>query len=451
MILLFSILIFVFTFQGIRTLVALLSSLNFLRKNQKIIDRELITKGIRFFILIPCLSEQKSIAATLAYFQKICKPLENICFLYTVTTEAEKQFPDTNYTWNVIQSEIQNNNYNNIHNIHYPYNKGFISHQLNYAISYLKENNLINQSDYIVIYNADSRPHPHTFSWVFKDVQKYGFEIYQQLSTVFQNFDDFGNSFRGLLLKTFALLQTRFSLAHELPRLRRTVSSNPFIRKYSNASCIGHGLFIPHKKLESLGNFSEHTMTEDLFLGFLMRAKGNSIKPIPFLENIVSPTSVWKNLRQKYIWYWGPMYYPYYYQYYKRNFLYRKNSFKALILMIQGMLSAVAWALSGPILLFALILGFLNNDLFLGQVLIFFIFIYAPVQYFIIIYKYKEIMIYTIDKDISKRSILEHIVMPILSFIVIILSSMPPYVSMFMEVYRIVFGKVLQKPKTDSL
>jgi hypothetical protein len=107
--------------------------------------------------------------------------------------------------------------------------------------------------------------------------------------------------------------------------------------------------------------------------------------------------------------------------------------------MLQGILSAAAWALSGPFLLLALIFGIINCDLFLGQVLIFLIFIYAPVQYFIIIYKYKEIMIYTIGKDINKRSILEHIAIPTLSFIAIILSSIPPYVSMFMEVYRIVY------------
>lgn len=449
-ILLLNVLIFVFAFQGFRTLVALLSSLNFLEKNQKIINQERITKEIRLFILIPCLNEQKNIVGTLAYFQKICKPFKNV-FLYSVTTEVEKQFLNKNYTWDIIQSEIQNNNYDNIHNIHYPYNTGFMSHQLNYAINYLKENCLITESDYIVIYNADSRPHPYTFNWVLNNIRKYGFEIYQQLSTVFQNFDDFGNSFRGLLLKTFAILQTRFSLAHELPRLRRTVSSNSFIKKYSNAHCIGHGLFIPYKKLESLGSFSEYTMTEDIFLGFLIRATGNPIKPIPYLESIVSPTSIWKNLYQKYIWYWGPMYYPYYYQYYKKNFLREKNSFKAFILMVQGMLSAVAWALSGPVLLLALVFGILNINLFLGQILILLIFIYAPVQYFLIVNKYKDIMIYTTGEDAPKRNILEHITIPLLSLVVIVLSSIPPYVSMVMEIYKRLFNRKLKKHKTDSL
>ncbi|MFH1642546.1 MAG: glycosyltransferase family 2 protein, partial [Nanoarchaeota archaeon] len=308
----------------------------------------------------------------------------------------------------------------------------------------------INNSDYIVVYNADSRPHPNTFEWVMNDIKENKYAIYQQLSTVFQNFDDFGNSFGGLLLKTLAVLQTRFSLAHELPRLRRTVSNNSVIREYSNAQCIGHGLFIPYRTLKGLGNFSEHTMLEDSFLGFLLRATRNPITPIPFLENITSPTSIWKNLRQKYIWYWGPMYYPYYYQHYKKIFLGGRNSLKAFILMLQGTFSAIAWALSGPILLFSTILAIININLFLGQILIILILMYAPAQYFYIIHKYNEIMFYTTNKGAKTRSLLEHIAIPILSFFVIILISIPPYISMTMEMYKRLFNKTLKKPKTES-
>jgi hypothetical protein len=444
------ILIFIFAFQGIRTLAALFSSLHFFKKNQKIIAYKEIGTEIRFFIFIPCLSEQKNIRATLAYFQDICKSLRGICSIYTVTTGKEVKLENTDTTWDVIASEILNKNYTNVYNIHDPYEKGFVSHQLNYAINDLKEKNLINPSDYIVVYNADSRPHPNTFNWVLNDIQKNGPVVYQQLSTVFKNFDDFGNSFGGLLLKTFAVLQTRFSFVHELPRLRRTISTHSFTREYSNAHCITHGLFIPYNTFENLGKFSENTMTEDLFLGFLIRATGNQIQPIPYLENIDSPTNIWKNMRQKYIWYWGPMNYPYYYLQYTKNFLGNKNSIKAFVLMLQGLFSAVAWALSGPLLLYGLVVGILSIDLLLGKILILLIVIYAPVQYFIILYKFKEILEYTTHKNTHSRKIIELIVIPVISFFVIIISSLPPYWSMCMEVYRIAFGAVLQKPKTES-
>ncbi|PIP87349.1 hypothetical protein COW81_00720 [Candidatus Campbellbacteria bacterium CG22_combo_CG10-13_8_21_14_all_36_13] len=54
------VLIVIFGFQGIRTLLALISSLRFLTKNQK---SEIIIKddiATRFIILIPCLCEQKT-------------------------------------------------------------------------------------------------------------------------------------------------------------------------------------------------------------------------------------------------------------------------------------------------------------------------------------------------------------------------------------------------------
>lgn len=441
------ILIFIFIFQGVRTLISLFSSLNFLKNNYKVVKGVKQKKETRFIILIPCLSEQKNIRTTLAYFKQICEPISNICFLYTVTTEREKKEPNIPTTWEIIQSEIKDKGYTNIQNIHYPHNNELVSYQLNYALNILEDQMFLRQSDYIVIYNADSRPHPQTFNWVLNENSD---NIYQQLSTVFKNFDSFNNYPKGMLLKACAVLQTRFSLVHELPRLRRTVSKSQFLRKYANAHCITHGLFIPYNKFTDLGKFSEDTMTEDLFLSFLIRAKGNEIQPIPYLENIDSPTSALKNIRQKYIWYWGPMYYPHYYMYYKKKFDQNKNSLRVFILMVQGIISAMSWALSGPLLVCGIILGIVNYHLLMGQLLIITVLIYAPLQYIIIISKYKEIIKYTTGNLVKKRSIMEFIFIPMFSFLAILINSIPTYASMFMEISHIIFGVKLHKPKTES-
>ncbi len=320
-------LISIFLFQGIKTLVSLCSSLRFLTKEKQIQPQQK-DSGVRFFIFIPCLNEQENILQTIEYFEKIRKISKANLFIYTITTGREIKILNTDTTRDILESEIKTKEYSNVFNIHDPSECGFVSHQFNYAIHEVSRKHLFDERDYIVFYNADSRPHPHTFNWVSGDIEKNGDAVYQQFSAVFKNFDEFGNSPYGMILKTFAVFQTRFSLSHEIPRSRRSVSKNFLIRKYSNAHCISHGLFISHKTFKNIGKFSENTMIEDLFLGFLLRVTGNAIKPIPYMENIDSPTSIWKNLRQKYIWYWGPMYYPYYYWYFLKNFQQRNNASK---------------------------------------------------------------------------------------------------------------------------
>ena len=141
--------------------------------------------------------------------------------------------------------------------------------------------------------------------------------------------------------------------------------------------------------------------------------------------------------------------YPRYYKFYLKNF-YQNKTFRAFILMAQGIFSAFVWMFSGPILLIAIIFGILNISLLAGKILIIFIIIYAPIQYYLILKKYREIMIYTTSKTTNKRSLLEYITIPLLSIIVIILSSIPPYLSLFMEICKVIFNIKLKKPKPES-
>ncbi len=118
--------------------------------------------------------------------------------------------------------------------------------------------------------------------------------------------------------------------------------------------------------------------------------------------------------------------------------------------MAQGMVSAAAWALSGPLLLSGLIEGIFNFHALLGGLLLVSICIYAPLQYFIILHRYREIMERTAGESSRKMTALELISIPALSFFVIIVSSIPPYFSIFMEMKKNIFGGTLKKPKTES-
>ncbi len=443
------ILVGVYLFQGIRTLISLRRSFGFVAKATQG-SRHNYKKG-KLHILIPCLQEQQNISETLAFFYESTESIRDHCHIYTITTEVERKYKANRYTWDVVDEQIKAKNYKNVHNIHYPKTSGYMAHQLNFALEHLESEKNIESSEYIALYNADSRPHPETFAWVLNDCAEANTApVYQQLSVVFKNLDHFGNGFRGLLLKAFAVWQTRFSLVHELPRLRRTVSKNEFIRTHSNAHCIGHGLFIPAGTIKKLGGFSETTVTEDLFLGYLLRASGVAIKPIPYFENIDSPTTVWRNLRQKYIWYWGPMFYPYYYNHYRKLFNQSRHSLRGIILMLQGVWSAAAWALSGPLLVIALILGIINFSQPIGALLLALLFIYAPLQYYLIMRRYPWLIQHSVSQTVEPRSFWEQVGVALVSPFAILLYSLPPYVSLLMEARKRILKTSITKPKTES-
>lgn len=442
----------VYLIQGVRTLISIRQSLKFVKKNTKkpIDSSDTVVSSKKLHIFIPCLQEQENIPNTLAYFYENTKNIRENVNIYTITTEVEKKYTESNFTWDIINNEIKSHDYINVSNIHYTKNTGYMAHQLNFAIDTLKKKNVISHSDYVVLYNADSRPHPNTFNWVLKNSDSESNLVYQQLSIVFKNFSKFSNRLNGIILKSFAVWQTRFSLAHEFPRLRRTTSKNRIISEYSNAHCIGHGLFIPFSKLENLGGFSENTVTEDLFLGYLLRATGSKIKPIPYFENIDSPTTIWRNMRQKYIWFWGPMYYPYYFKYFIEKFNNKRFSFKAFVLMAQGVLSALSWSVSGLLLLASIILVLFSPLSLLSIILSVLIFVYSVAQYIYILNNYSFLIKLSTNENQPNLSQRETLFISLISPLVIILCSIPTYISLITEIRRCIFKTSFNKPKTES-
>jgi cellulose synthase/poly-beta-1,6-N-acetylglucosamine synthase-like glycosyltransferase len=165
-----------------------------------------------------------------------------------------------------------------------------MAHQLNFAIKQLPE------KCFISIYNADSRPHPKTIKVFWQQLQKHRLaKIFQQSAAFIKNYPDLvkRSLIRRLFLQSLATLQTRWTFTHELPRiLRQSQSTSDLIRKYSNAHVVGHGLFIKSECLKDVGGFPENSITEDLFLGFLLRASGQTIYPLPLLELGDSPETV---------------------------------------------------------------------------------------------------------------------------------------------------------------
>lgn len=282
---------------------------------------------------------------------KIIPAGENIKIIICTTEKENEKINKT--TKEVVEEYILAHQHIPVSVCHYPYNKGNMAHQLNYTIKNMLEHGLLHEHDYISIYNADSRPHTETYHWVLSQLNTYNNKyVFQQSAVFLRNYDKLNDYFA----KVVALYQSCWTLTHEIPRLRRQANSKNILSKWSNVHCVGHGLFIRVDILNKMGLFPVDTLTEDTYLGYKLRCSGITIYPVPFIEVGDSPLSFRSAMRQKFVWFWGPMLYPYYlFKYFQEE----KNIYlrlKSVIFACQGTLNAIRWLIAGPLILLAIIL-----------------------------------------------------------------------------------------------
>lgn len=433
--------------RGAYTVSALLLSTYWLSRHNSSASETSTGTSTKIFIIIPALREQHRIVDTLQYFVE--KILSNTVKLIIVTTQKEFDIPlSTSSTQEIVQKFIKDNNLSNsLLHIDYPNKNGNMADQINYVINTLKFDDA-----FITIYNADSRPHPATIN-SFLNVYNKNPEcnVFQQSAIFLKNFNNINESknLRGIFLQTCSLLQTRWTLVHEIFRYLRLESSYVF-SKYLNAHVVGHGLFIRSSLLKKVGGFPTQTMTEDLFLGFILRSIGEKILPIPNLELADSPETVKSAWRQKYVWFWGPLKYPYYFIYVT---MYRKllNSdlLVAFLVSLQGAISAVAWVVSGPMIMFLLLSPWLTNSLILILLSYFAVIIYGPIQYFILCKNFLLLFKFSGAEaiELTNKMVISYTIM---SLPAIIFNSLPPIHSILMENYSFITGSKLYKPKTGE-
>jgi cellulose synthase/poly-beta-1,6-N-acetylglucosamine synthase-like glycosyltransferase len=419
--------------RGITTLLFQVQAHSWQKKASSLISDK-TNSNTKFHILIPVLREQTRIVGTLKYFLDNFR--EKNIQLTVVTTQREFDKKFTGNSTNQIVKEFTKKNKcsDYISVIDCPDAKGRMAHQLNYALE------KIDKDSYIAIYNADSRPHKDTLKYASQMISQNKAEVFQQPAIFIKNYDKL-NPF----LRASAILQSRWTFAHEIARLlRQSVYSNNLFRKYAYAHVVGHGLIIKKGVLDEVGGFPTGTMTEDLFLGYLLRSKGHNIFPIPFLELADAPETVKGLWNQKYVWFWGPMKNMDYFQYvskYKSK-LGIKSLLPSLVFTLEGLQSALAWLLSAPLVLLLLLSPIFTHDMTLILVSYLSVFIYGPLQYLIFYYSSKEYF--------SKFNIQEGFSIGVLSVSAIIFNSIPPYFSIFNELKSHITKQEINKPKTDE-
>jgi cellulose synthase/poly-beta-1,6-N-acetylglucosamine synthase-like glycosyltransferase len=298
-------------------------------------------------ILVPALREQQRILPTLRYLAAQCDDHTSIT---VVTTEREHEHglvcPSTQaIVVSFIATEASDGA---VRCVHLDRADGRLAHQLNHALAEVRD-----ADGWIALYNADSRPHPRTIAGFRAALAAQpDAVVFQQPALFFANDADLPPGRWRWLVRATATLQSRWTLAHEIPRLlRQREASASRLLRCSYAHVVGHGLFVRADVLRAAGGFPIETPTEDLFLGFLLRSLGWRIEPLPLLELADTPRSVLAVLAQRRGWFFGPLYVPAYLRcVWRRPDLTAAQRAGAVLMSAQVMLSAVAWLTSGPLL-----------------------------------------------------------------------------------------------------
>ncbi|WP_141747658.1 glycosyltransferase family 2 protein [Streptomyces nanshensis] len=200
-----------------------------------------------------------------------------------------------------------------VRHLHYPHTGGAMAHQVNYAAdSFLGELGPEERAGWwIGLYNADSRPHPDTLAAVAARAAAPEARIVQQSALFTGNLAQMPPGMAGATAAGAAWLQSRWTLAREIPRLRRQAAAARSGRRgVPLAHCVGHGLFVRADQWSAWGGLPTELMNEDLAAGFLACAAGVPIDPVPVLEIGDSPSTLRALVRQQSQWFWSYAQYP---------------------------------------------------------------------------------------------------------------------------------------------
>lgn len=264
-------------------------------------------------ILLPVLREEKIINAALQNFSRMHYPKEK---LKIVVVTTEREFENGHIHPNSIeetQVELPKLNaacgYEKFLHIHYPFQTGVKSDQLNYALAELEHLSpaFFDEKTYIGVYDIDSTIPADTLALLASDATQNDFpNIYQQPSLYFKNFNVHDNGIHGFLSRGFSFLQTTYAFSYEnynFLKQSELLKKNAFFLRYTMRYCIGHGLFVRRDYLKRLGLFP--TPIEDTRLGHIISYLKEDIRLLPVFDTIGVAHGIRESIRQASVWFWG--------------------------------------------------------------------------------------------------------------------------------------------------
>ncbi len=382
-------------FYGISLAVNNVKSLNFLLKNKRKIKLKKLNPTINFIILVPVLKEEKIIKTTLEYLSSFKYPLSKLKII-VITTQRElveqKSISFSQNTIKIVKEIIPILNHKLKREVfihyHYPFSFGKKADQLNFALKKLNNQNpqiFKDRLTYLGLYDADSTSDPNTLKILAKDAKKNNYPlVYQQPVIYLKNYSTLPFTIDDYLMKSFALLQTCYSLGYEVPMFLNS-SKNIKRRIGKMAYCLGHGLFVRADFLKKIGFFP--TPIEDTRFGHILSYLRCKIKLLPSLAVTEVVRKFKWLLNQESAWFIGESYFLEDYKIAKR--IKKIDKIWALSLIFYKFYRNFIWASEGLIFVSVILIGaFLSYKIFLLPFIAgFLIYIYFCCYFLLVSYK----------------------------------------------------------------
>lgn len=353
------------------------------KNNRGIFQKKIIKK------LLSCESLEAFLEVSLGcfykgYAEKLYKDLQKID-TYDREKFLTKMYDDKPLTKDLLSIYLGKMNNVDIEVVEYPQNEGVMAHQLNYACEYIRKK-YPSKNNMVCIYNADSFVQRN----YIEILGKISGNIVQQSSLFLKNFQKPSLTFRDAFLKGNGMLQSRWTLAHEIPRIYFQRESNPF-NFLESSHVVGHGLAINLDTLKKVGDFPTQFFNEDLPLGYMLRVNNEFIDIYPLLENSDTPSTIKGVFNQYRVWFYGVAYYPKYFLYSLRSFsLSFKYKIYALLWAIRGFLRSFQWLFTSIFWVLVLLYPLLIKDLILFAIALFIFLFYSLFSWFLMFVSIKR-------------------------------------------------------------
>lgn len=489
-------------YRSLRSYIRIYSSFRYYINSQKYLtDSNTKTSTVKkFFVLIPVLREQECIREAFAFFESLegnCEIIfiptkkeeyeradrisqtrknigklislntleafiektsgvfpisqaketyELLCLCKNITDRVnvlENSLNNITLTRDILSELINNTTDKRIKMIEYPFEEGFMAHQLNYVCNIIEQNNTP-ENTYIIVYNIDSKVGKDTIVNLRNFINQTEAVVIQQSALFIKNIDSFTGFFRKYMLRGIALLQSRWTLAHEVPRILKQRFSK-IGTLHEPAHLVGHGLIIRLDVLSNVGYFPTIFINEDLPLGYLVRLHGYKIDIFPKLELADAPITINSMFKQYRTWFYGAGSYPQYMKY-----ALSLNKFSRVKIIMWGakyFIRSILWLFLSITWIFLLIIPLLTGRyIFFWLGLTTFI-IYAPLNFLFIQYLYNKNRSKLVEKSAAKLNISP--IDLIATLPVYLTHSLGPLLATKDLFNRVLFNKGIYKNKTE--
>lgn len=222
------------------------------------------------YFLLPALREQNAVFSTLSVFTDLCRGHARVKVV-VITTEREEHekarhgFSESTADL-VLKYKQQHDNDDRIVHLHYPRIDGNKSHQLNYAVDWLRRNGAT-IDDYVAIYDFDAKPAANTVEEFFASAGGEAYDAIQQVPLPVRRIEQ-----RLADGRAACVAESVLHLQRSLPieKWRLLFNDRSGLRLLPHYLC-GSGMFV---RLESFDKYGQLPFVDDVPFGYRLYVYG---------------------------------------------------------------------------------------------------------------------------------------------------------------------------------